>query len=132
MKMVYFAGSIRGDREYAKLYHRMIDFIKKKAIVLTEHVSDMNPQESATDQEIYRQDVTWLRESTLLIAECTCPSLGVGYEMAYAESHGKPCHIFYNRNKAQLSTMLTGNPYFHIHPCEKKEDIYAVLYEVLQ
>lgn len=58
MKMVYFAGSIRGDREYAELYHRMIDFIKKKAIVLTEHVSDMNPQESATDQEIYRQDVT--------------------------------------------------------------------------
>ena len=40
MKMVYFAGSIRGDREYAELYHRMIDFIKKKAIVLTEHVGD--------------------------------------------------------------------------------------------
>ena len=132
MKMVYFAGSIRGDREYAELYHRMIDFIKKKAIVLTEHVSDMNPQESATDQEIYRQDVTWLRESTLLIAECTCPSLGVGYEMAYAESHGKPCHIFYNRNKTQLSAMLTGNPYFHIHLYEKEEDIYAVLDEVLQ
>ena len=110
----------------------MIDFIKKKAIVLTEHVSDMNPQESATDQEIYRQDVTWLRESTLLITECTCPSLGVGYEMAYAESHEKPCHIFYNRNKTQLSAMLTGNPYFHIHPYEKEEDIYAVLDEVLQ
>lgn len=52
--------------------------------------------------------------------------------MAYAESHGKPCHIFYNRNKTQLSAMLTGNPYFHIHPYEKEEDIYAVLYEVLQ
>lgn len=52
--------------------------------------------------------------------------------MAYAESHEKPCHIFYNRNKTQLSAMLTGNPYFHIHPYEKEEDIYAVLYEVLQ
>lgn len=52
--------------------------------------------------------------------------------MAYAESHEKPCRIFYNRNKAQLSTMLTGNPYFHVHPYEKKEDIYAVLDEVLQ
>lgn len=132
MKMVYFAGSIRGGREYAELYHRMIDFIKKKAIVLTEHVGDMNLQESATDQEIYKQDITWLRESTLLIAECTCPSLGVGYELAYAESYGKPCHIFYNRSKAQLSAMLTGNPYFHIHPYEKEEEIYAVLEEVLQ
>jgi len=75
---------------------------------------------------------TWLRESTLLIAECTCPSLGVGYELAYAESYGKPCHIFYNRSKGKLSAMLTGNQYFHIHPYEKEEDIYASLEEVLQ
>ena len=54
-------------------------------------------------------------------------SLGVGYELAYAEAKGKPCHIFYDRTKTQLSAMLTGNPYFHIHPYEKEEDIYPVL-----
>lgn len=43
-----------------------------------------------------------------------------------------PATSLYNRNKAQLSAMLTGNPYFHIHPYEKEEDIYAVLDEVLQ
>ena len=67
-----------------------------------------------------------------MIAECTCPSLGVGYELAYAETHGKPCHIFYNSNTSQLSAMLTGNPNFKIHPYGKEEEIYTVLDEILK
>ena len=66
-----------------------------------------------------------------MIGECTCPSLGVGYELAYAEAHGIPCHIFYDKSKCQLSAMLTGNPYFHIHPYAREEDIYPLLDEIL-
>ena len=132
MKRVYFAGSIRGGRVDAELYHRMIDYIKRTAIVLTEHVGDINLQEEATDQEIYVQDTTWLRKASLVIAECTCPSLGVGYELAYAEAHGKPCHILYNINTSQLSAMLAGDPYFTIHPYVKEEEIYAILDEILK
>ena len=33
--------------------------------------------------------MAWLRESDVIVAECTCPSLGVGYELAYAEAKGK-------------------------------------------
>ena len=132
MKRVYFAGSIRGGRVDAELYHRIIDYIKRTAVVLTEHVGDINLQEEATDQEIYEQDTAWLREASLVIAECTCPSLGVGYELAYAESHGKPCHIFYNSDTSQLSAMLKGNPYFMIHPYGREEEIFAVLDEILK
>ena len=132
MKRVYFAGSIRGGRVDAELYHRMIDYIKRTAIVLTEHVGDINLQEDTTDQEIYEQDTAWLREASLVVAECSCPSLGVGYELAYAEAHGKPCHIFYNSITSQLSAMLTGNPYFKIHPYEKEEEVFAVLDELLK
>lgn len=128
---VYFAGSIRGGRVDAGLYHRMIVHIQKTDTVLTEHVGDLRLQESTTDTEIYAQDTEWLQMSELLIAECTCPSLGVGYELAYAESKGVPCHIFYDRNKTELSAMLTGDPYFVIHPYEKEEEIYPVLDAVL-
>ena len=131
MKSVYFAGSIRGGRVDAELYHRVIEYIKRTAVVLTEHVGDIHLQEAATDGAIYRQDTAWLREADLVIAECTCPSLGVGYELAYAEAHGVPCHIFYNRSATQLSAMLTGNPRFNIHPYVKEEEIYAALDEVL-
>jgi hypothetical protein len=88
-------------------------------------------EQGKRDVEIYDQDTAWLRESDILIGECTCPSLGVGYELAYAEAHGIPCHIFYDRSKTQLSAMLTGNPYFTIHPYETEKEIYDIIDQVL-
>lgn len=135
MKKVYFAGSIRGGRTDADLYKRIIEHMQKTAVVLTEHVGSprLNLMEQGKrDKDIYDQDTAWLRESDVLIGECTCPSLGVGYELAYAESRGIPCHIFYDRAKTQLSAMLTGNPYFHIHPYETEEEIYPVIDNILQ
>ncbi len=135
-KKIYFAGSIRGGRVDADLYHRIISYIQRTDVVLTEHVGKSNlcltEQGRSLDAAIYDQDTAWLRESDLLIAECTCPSLGVGYELAYAEHRGIPCHIFYDRGKTQLSAMLTGNPYFHIHPYDSEQDIYPQLDKILQ
>ena len=132
---VYFAGSIRGGRVDADLYRRIIDYIQRTDVVLTEHVGSSNlcltEQGSERDARIYNQDTAWLRDSDMLIGECTCPSLGVGYELAYAESHGIPCHIFYDRTKTQLSAMLTGNPYFHIHPYATEDEIYPLLDQIL-
>ena len=134
-KKIYFAGSIRGGRLDAELYHRIISYIQRTDVVLTEHVGKSNlrlvEQGRERDARIYDQDTAWLRESDLLIGECTCPSLGVGYELAYAEAHGIPCHIFYDKTKCQLSAMLTGNPYFHIHPYATEADIYPLLDEIL-
>ena len=135
-KKIYFAGSIRGGRVDADLYNRIISYIQRTDIVLTEHVGGSNlcleEQGFARDSKIYNQDTAWLRESDILIGECTCPSLGVGYELAYAERFGIPCYIFYNKTKTHLSAMLTGNPYFTIHPYEKEEEIYKVIDEILK
>lgn len=134
-KKIYFAGSIRGGRVDAELYHRIITYIQRTDMVLTEHVGKSNLnliEQGLGDARIYDLDTAWLRVSDLLIGECTCPSLGVGYELAYAEAHGIPCHIFYDRGKTQLSAMLTGNPYFNIHPYEQEEDIYPLLDEILE
>lgn len=124
---IYFAGSIRGGRADVGLYHRIIEFLKQNHTVLTEHVGNLNLQESATDQEIYAQDTAWLREADVVIAECSNPSLGVGYELAYAERYGKPVHIFYNKSRGGLSAMLTGDSYFVIHPYAVEEEIFEVL-----
>lgn len=134
MKKIYFAGSIRGGRIDAELYGRLIKHMQKDNIVLTEHIGSPHlnlMEQGKRDIDIYDQDTAWLRESDIVIAECTCPSLGVGYEMAYAEKLGKPCHIFYDRSKTQLSAMLTGNPYFSIHPYESESEIYNTLNSIL-
>ena len=129
---IYFAGSIRGGRADVGLYHRVIEYLKQNHIVLTEHVGDLDLQEAAPDVEIYAQDTAWLRESDVVIAECSNPSLGVGYELAYAERFNKPVHIFYNRFRTTLSAMLTGDSYFTIHLYEDESEIYPVLDEVLK
>ena len=132
-KKIYFAGSIRGGRVDASLYNRMISFMKKDNIVLTEHIGnmDISIQESNYDQDIYQQDTNWIQECDVLIAECTCPSLGVGYELAYAEKLNKEVHIFYHSNNCQLSAMLKGNSYFNIHPYTEENEIYATLERIL-
>lgn len=152
MKKVYFAGSIRGGRTDAELYKRMIAHLKRSCTVLTEHVGDLSlskwevcldspgswkasgqsaDDSSAREKAIYDQDTAWLRESDLVIAECTTPSLGVGYEMAYAERFGKPVHIFYDSTRVQLTAMLAGDPYFILHPYTREVEIYPVLDQIL-
>lgn len=156
-KKVYFAGSIRGGREDAALYKRIIEYIQKTDIVLTEHVGDLSlsktedstpkdvclePENSQVlfsgsegqvrrDVSIYKQDTNWLRECDVVIAECTTPSLGVGYELAFAEKLGKPVHIFYNKKRCRLSAMLTGDSYFQIHPYKNEEEIYPLIDSIL-
>lgn len=134
-KKIYFAGSIRGGRDFAYLYRKMIEHMQMTDTVLTEHIgqANLNLKEKGriSDAEIYNQDTAWLRESDMVVAECSNPSLGVGYELAYAESRGIPCHIFYNKNKTQLSAMLTGNPYFDIYPYQTEEELFSLLNKLL-
>ena len=132
---IYFAGSIRGGRDFADLYRKMIEHMQMTDIVLTEHIgqANLNLKEKGriSDAEIYNQDTAWLKESDMVVAECSNPSLGVGYELAYAESRGIPCHIFYNKSKNQLSAMLTGNPYFDIYPYLTEEELFSLLEKLL-
>ncbi len=131
-KKVYFAGSIRGGRQDAELYKKMIAAINETDKVLTEHVGDLSLSlvESKGDRAIYRQDTAWLRECDLVIAECTQPSLGVGYELAYAERYNKPVYIFYCKD-GNLSAMLAGNEYFRVYSYACEDALLARIRKIL-
>ena len=135
-KKVYFAGSIRGGRQDETLYREAIEYIKLTDIVLTEHVGDLslNALEGTKDRDtrIYLQDTNWLKECDLVIAECTHPSLGVGYELAYAEKLGKPCYVLYRPSEAQLSAMIKGNAYFQVFDYDSLKDLAGILDDILE
>ena len=130
----YFCGSIRGGRSDADLYARMIQFIKEYGPVLTEHVGDPTLTERGGDGGstfIWQRDTAWLQETDMVIAECSTPSLGVGYELAYAEAQKKPCAVFCREDGCCLSAMIAGDPYFQVYLYKDEEELFYLLREVL-
>ena len=125
---IYFAGAIRGGREDAKLYEKIIVYLKEKGQVLTEHVGRINlsskSESSRKDEEIYNRDIKWLHSADMVVAEVTTPSLGVGYELGIAEKLNIPVLCLYRSEKRKtLSAMIQGNTIF---TCRK----YKVFKEV--
>ena len=59
---IYFAGSIRGGRSYAKTYFELITHIETLAKVLTEHIcgADLSThgEENLTDPEPQQYEVS--------------------------------------------------------------------------
>lgn len=128
MKKVYFAGSIRGGRQDAELYKKIIDKLSEKHKVLTEHVGaktiDEMGEQGMTDEDIYTRDIMWIKEADFVVAEVTTTSLGVGYEIAFAENLDKPIYCLYRKqNGKKLSAMLTGNKNLHITQYETEAEV---------
>ena len=108
---IYFGGSIKGGRSKVEDYKKIVDYLKNVGTVLDEHVADLNLKstgETIGPVEIYKRDVNWINECDILIAEVTVPSLGVGYEIGYAESLNKKIICLYQANE-NLSAMIKGN-----------------------
>lgn len=132
MKRVYFAGSIRGGRQDAALYEKMIAFLEECGCqVLTEHVGLTSLQAEGegtmTEEEIFDRDMAWLTACDLVIAECTTLSHGVGYELARARDMGKEVHIFYDLSRSRLSAMLAGDTRFVLHPYISHKELFEGL-----
>lgn len=135
MSKIYFSGSIAGGRDDILLYNKIINFIKKTDIVLTEHIGKRDYQISnrtkEDTQDVYNQDIKWLEESDFVIAECSKPSLGVGYEMAYAEKLNKPVYIFY-RKGIFLSAMLDGNKNLNCFEYSSEKELFDKIELILK
>jgi nucleoside 2-deoxyribosyltransferase len=102
---IYFAGSIRGGREDAELYLKIIEHLKTCGEVLTEHIGNKNlsqaGEDGPNDRYIHDRDMDWIREADVLVAEVTQTSLGVGYEIGRAVEMGKRFCAYIARRKVK-------------------------------
>ena len=111
---IYFAGSIRGGRNDAKIYEKIIIYLGNIGQVLTEHIGYQDlgnmGEKGVIDMAIYKRDIKWLHSAEAIVAEVTTPSLGVGYELGIAEKLKKPVLCLYRPSKGKrLSAMVKGN-----------------------
>ncbi len=109
---IYFACSITGGRDFEPSY-RLITaaLLSDGHAVPTAHLADSSVRAlegQVAPREVYERDTAWIRTCDALVAEVSTPSHGVGYEVAYALSLGKPVLCVY-REGQPVSKMLTGN-----------------------
>ena len=131
---IYFAGAIRGGREKVEDYVKIVSELEKYGEILTKHVADPNLSakgENITLEEIYVRDIKWLNEADIVFAEITTPSLGVGYEIAYAENLGKKVVCMYEKDK-NVSGFIRGNNNLIQIPYTNIEELIAKIEKIIK
>jgi nucleoside 2-deoxyribosyltransferase len=108
--IIYCAGPIRGDVSYQKFYAEVINHIEDEGhSALAEFNGKFSMSIPLTDRQIYKRDLKWIDGSNLMIAEISGPSLGVGFEIAYAIFQRKiPVLALVNSKVENISAMLSG------------------------
>lgn len=127
MIKAYFACSIRGGGDTSN-YVAILDELKRCEVEVISEVFVHDAIEYGgsplPNDQIYERDIAMIEDCDVVIAEVSNPSLGVGYELAYAEKIGKPvlC-LFSGLNTDKLSAMITGNRYFIVASYEDEPSL---------
>jgi dTMP kinase len=114
---IYFTASTSGNGDLVPLYAHIIHLIGQYTdISLTsgpQIVSQqmLNEDKKLTSKQIYERQQKRIDESDLVIAETSKPSHGVGGEIVYALSLGKPVlALVHTKFEDHISPMVAGNP----------------------
>jgi nucleoside 2-deoxyribosyltransferase len=130
---IYFAGSIRGGRQYADVYAEVVKNMQLAGhTVLSEHVGNPELKETLSNRKIFMRDIEWLSQADVVIADVSLPSLGVGFELAYAAYElGIPVFCFAQAS-ANVSAMITGNSLLNLSRYEITFDYVESVLSLLQ
>ena len=131
-KKIFFIGSIRGGRINQPQYAGIIDTLEQYGTVFSNHVADKSLGEyGETDlekEEIHDRELDALKNSDLVVAEVTAPSLGVGYLISQAINLNKKVIALYNgEDTLKLSAMIKGDKNVKVHLYKTPKDINAIL-----
>jgi 2'-deoxynucleoside 5'-phosphate N-hydrolase len=131
--IIYCAGAIKGDTTYQKNYIEMIRFIESmNHTALAELNGKFNSSIPLSDNQIYTRDIKWIEGSDLMIAEISGPSLGVGFEIAYALfKKGIPVLALASSDVNKLSAMITGcsSDLLTVKRYNNVEDMHSIISE---
>jgi nucleoside 2-deoxyribosyltransferase len=129
--IIYCAGPIRGDTAHHESYKKMINYVESLGnTILTEFSGKFSSTIPLTDKQIYKRDLKWIDGSKIMIAEISGPSLGVGFEIAYAIFQRKlPVLAIYSSEDQNISAMITGcdSPLLTIEKYRNEEEMKKII-----
>ena len=133
---IYFSGSIYGGRQKLEEYKKLVNELSRFGTVLNKEVADDNVIDNeinVSDNDIFESLVERMDKADIIFAEVTVPSLGVGYEIGYADKSNKKIICVYDKNVTQkITTMLRGNKNLKIIPYEDLSEIVNNLENILK
>ncbi len=108
--IVYCAGAVKGDTSYRESYEEIIEIVKRNGYSA---LSELNPEfKSAFPlnvKQVFQRDIKWIEKSSVMIAEISGPSLGVGFEISYALYVREiPVLALYDAEAENISAMISG------------------------
>ena len=108
--IIYCAGPIKGNTTYQENYSEIVRIVESLGhTALSERSTKFSSSIPLNSKQIYTRDIKWIDGSKIMIAEVSGPSLGVGFEIAYALFERKiPVLAVYQGNAAQISSMISG------------------------
>ena len=132
---IYVSGSIYGGTQKIDTYKIMIDELEKYGEVLDKQIADINTIENEKyqkDEEIFEDLERKIMMADIIFAEVTIPSLGVGYELGFADKIGKKIIAIYDENYTKkVSTMIRGNKRIKLIPYKDMKEICKDMNQLL-
>ena len=127
---IYFGGALRAGSHDWHTYGQLIQHLKTKGTVLTEHFDtgaySISPDSKKTDPELFENYMHLLDSADVLVCEVSTPSLGVGFEIAKAQEVGKPILCLYQeKTSKKLSVLIAGNTHPTIRHYGSIDQAYA-------
>ncbi|MFA5025733.1 MAG: nucleoside 2-deoxyribosyltransferase [Candidatus Shapirobacteria bacterium] len=106
----YFSASVHGRSTYGEQYKRIVDTLKKLGYdVFAEHVMEtdaegIDRQSNQEIRDVYKNLITRIKKSDLVVAEVSTPSVSVGHEITEAINLNKPVILLHSDggNRAML------------------------------
>lgn len=112
---VYFTASTSGNGDLVPLYSHIIRLIGEHEVTFTSgpqiiSAEMLNEDKKLSSKQIYDRQQKRIQDSDLVIAEASKPSHGVGGEIVYALSLGKPVlALVHTKFEDHISPMVAGN-----------------------
>lgn len=133
---IYVSGSIYGGTQKIDTYKILIKELEKYGEVLDKQIADPNTimkEKYQSDIDIFKDLEDKLTSADIVFAEVTIPSLGVGYELGFADKIGKKIIAVYDENYTKkVSTMIRGNKRIKLIPYKNIEEILTKMEELLE
>jgi hypothetical protein len=114
---IHWGFTVAGNRSSVVAATKIVELLVGLSHeVLTRHLIRQDAWQadrSISPQEVYRRDMTWLKQRDVFVAEVSGSSFGLGFETGYLLGATENVPLFYRRAvETKISLMITGT----MHP----------------